>query len=107
MDIKIHNKYASLWDVETRSQRKLIVPIASQVVLVIKNPPANAGDTRGMGLIPGLERSTGGRNGNSLQYFCPKNYMDTADSGLQSMGLQSQTRLSDQASIPTQTLEEI
>ena len=38
-------------------------PGASQVVLVVKNPPANAGDTRDMGLIPGLETSPRGGNG--------------------------------------------
>ena len=36
----------------------------------VKNPPANAGDTS---LIPGLERSPGGGNGNPLQYSCLKN----------------------------------
>ena len=30
---------------------------ASQVALVVKNPPANAGDIRGVGSIPGLGRS--------------------------------------------------
>ena len=45
----------------------------SQVVLVVKNPPANAGDTS---LIPGLGRSPGGEHGNSLQYFCLENCMD-------------------------------
>ena len=34
--------------------------VASQVVLVVKNPPANAGDTRDVGLIPGSGRSPGG-----------------------------------------------
>ena len=34
----------------------------------VKNLPANAGDTRDMGLILGLERSPGGGNGNALQY---------------------------------------
>ena len=34
---------------------------ASQVVLVVKNPPANAGDTRGIGSIPGLGRSPAGQ----------------------------------------------
>ena len=34
---------------------------ASQVVLVVKNRPANAGDTRGIGSIPGLGRSPGGQ----------------------------------------------
>ena len=37
---------------------------------VVKNLPAKAGDTRDMGLIPGLERSPGGGNGNLLQYCC-------------------------------------
>ena len=36
----------------------------SQVALVVKNPPANAGDIRDMGLIPGLGRSLGGGHGN-------------------------------------------
>ena len=35
----------------------LTVPLASQVVLVAKNPPANVGDARDAGLIPGLGRS--------------------------------------------------
>ena len=37
---------------------------ASQVALVVKNPPAYAGEIRDMGLIPGLGRSPGGGNGN-------------------------------------------
>ena len=41
---------------------------ASQVVLVVKNPPANAGDLREVGLIPGSGRCPGGRHGNPLQY---------------------------------------
>ena len=44
---------------------------ASQVVLVGKNPPANAGDARDVGSIPGLGRSPGVGNGNPLQYFLP------------------------------------
>ena len=39
---------------------------ASRVVLVVKNPPANAGDLRDMGLIPGLGRSPGEGNGNPV-----------------------------------------
>jgi len=39
---------------------------ASQVVLVVKNPPANAGDVRDKGSIPGLGRSPGGGHGNPL-----------------------------------------
>ena len=34
------------------------------MVLVVKNPPANAGDVRRLGLIPGSRRSPGGRHGN-------------------------------------------
>ena len=41
--------------------------IASQVVLVVKNPPANAGDLRDAGSTPGRGRSPGGGNGNPLQ----------------------------------------
>ena len=40
----------------------------SQVVLVVKDSPAKAGDIRDMGLIPGSERSLGGGHGNLLQY---------------------------------------
>ena len=39
-----------------------------KVALVVKNPPANAGDLRAAGLIPGLGRSPGGGHGNPLQY---------------------------------------
>ena len=39
---------------------------ASQVALVVKNPPANAGDIRDMGSIPGLGRSPRGGHGNPL-----------------------------------------
>ena len=49
---------------------------ASQVVLVVKNPPANTGDLRDVGSIPGLGRSLGGWHGNSLQYSCQENPMD-------------------------------
>ena len=34
----------------------------------VKNPPANAGDIRDLGWIPGSGRSPGGRNGNPFQY---------------------------------------
>ena len=43
---------------------------------VVKFPPASAGDTRDLGLIPGSERSPRGGNGNSLQYSPLKNPMD-------------------------------
>ena len=47
-----------------------------QLCLVVKNPPANAGDLRDEGLIPRLRRSPGGGNGNPLQYSCLENPMD-------------------------------
>ena len=50
--------------------------MASQVMLVIKNPPVSAEDIRDVGSIPGLERSPGGGPGNPLQYSCPENSMD-------------------------------
>ena len=50
--------------------------MAPQVVLVVENPPANAGDTRHAGLILGLGRSPGGGPGNRLHYFCLENPMD-------------------------------
>ena len=40
---------------------------------MVKNPPTNAGDA---GLIPGLGRSPGVGNGNSLQYSCLGNPMN-------------------------------
>ena len=43
---------------------------------MVKNPPANAGDTKDAGLIPGLGRSSGGGNGNPLQYSCLENPVD-------------------------------
>ena len=43
---------------------------------VVKNLPANAGDTRDRGSIPGSGRSPGGGRGNSLQYSCLENLMD-------------------------------
>ena len=48
------------------------------VVLGVKNPPANAGDIRDVGSIPGLGRSPGEGHGNPPQYF----------RGLQSIGSQ-------------------
>ena len=58
------------WSSQTRMAR------ASQVRLVIKIPPAYAGDVRVAGLIPGLGRSLGVGNGNPHQYSCLENPMD-------------------------------
>ena len=43
---------------------------------VVKNPPANAGATGDVGLIPGLGRSPGGGNSYPLQYSCLDNLID-------------------------------
>ena len=61
---------------------------ASQVALVVKNPPANTGDIRNTGSIPGSKRSPGGGQGSLLQYSCLENPMDRESGGLQSMRLQ-------------------
>ena len=58
------------------------------MALVVKNLPANVGDVRDLGLIPGLGRSPGGGNSNPLQYSCLKKIPWTEEAGgLQSMGL--------------------
>ena len=49
---------------------------ASQVVLVVKNPPANARDKKDAGSILGLGRAPGEGRGNPLQYSCLENAMD-------------------------------
>ena len=49
---------------------------ASQAVLPVKNPPANAGDIRDIGSIPGSGRSPRGGHDNSLQYSCLENPVD-------------------------------
>ena len=51
-------------------------PRASQLALVLKNLPANAGDIRNLGSIPELGRSPGEENGNPFQYSYLKNPMD-------------------------------
>ena len=49
---------------------------AFQVGTVVENPPASAGETGDIGLIPGSGRCPGEENGNSLQYSCLENPMD-------------------------------
>ena len=58
------------------AEYKAIVPgihWASQVVLVVKNPPVNARDIRDSSLISESGRSPGGGHGNPLQYSCLEN----------------------------------
>ena len=49
---------------------------ASQVALVVKNLPANVGDIKDTGSIPGSGRSPRGGNGNPVQYPCLENPKD-------------------------------
>ena len=49
---------------------------ASQVALVVKNLPNNAGNVGDMDSIPGLGGSSGGGHGNPFQYSCLENPMD-------------------------------
>ena len=51
-------------------------PNLPHLALVVKNPPANAGDARDAGLISVWERSPGGRHGYPLQYSYLENSMD-------------------------------
>ena len=64
---------------------------------MVKNLPANAGDTRDAGLIPGLGRSPGGGHGNPLPSSCLENSMDRGTWWATVHGVtKSQTRLSTQ-----------
>ena len=46
------------------------------MALEVKNPPANSGDTRDVGSVPGTGRSLRGEHGNSIQYSCLEDAMD-------------------------------
>ena len=59
---------------------------ASQMALVIKNPPADAGDKGDAGSMPGSGRSPGGGHGNPLQYSCLEKSMNRGDWQVTSMG---------------------
>ena len=57
-------------------KKTIFIFMASQVVPVIKNPPANTGDSSDMDSIPGSGRFSGLGNGNPFQYSCLENSMD-------------------------------
>ena len=62
---------------------------------MVKNLPANAGEARDVGSIPGPGRSPGEGNGNPLQYFCLENPMDRGTLWATVHGVaKSRTRLS-------------
>ena len=73
----------------------LILEKASQVTLVVKNMPGNAGDIRDPGSIPGLGRSPGGGNGNPLSVLAWRIPWMEKPGRLQSTRSQSRTRLSE------------
>ena len=65
------------------------------MVLVVKNPPTNAGDAKDAGLIPGSGIYPGVGNGNPFQYSCLENLMDRGAWWVTVHGAaKSQTRLS-------------
>ena len=69
---------------------------ASQVVLGVKNPPADAGNIRDLSSVPGLGKSPGGGHGSLIQYSCLENPMDRgAWRATVHRVAKSQTRLSD------------
>ena len=80
------------------------VPRVYPVGTVAKNLPANAGDERDAGLIPGLGRSPGGGHGNLLQYSCLENPMGRGAWWATVCGItKSQTRLSTHTHTHTHT----
>ena len=87
---------------ELRTQFTCQITWASQVALVVKNPPANAGGIRDMGSIPGSGRSPLRGHGNPLQYSCLENPMDRG-AWRATWGHKSQTWLRDYT--PTATSE--
>ena len=65
---------------------------ASQVALLLKNPPASARDTGAKGPIPGSGRVPGGGHGSPLQDSCLENPMDRGAWGAAVLGVaESQT----------------
>ena len=72
--------------------RRNLLLILSQVVLVVKNPPANAGDVRDLGPIPGSGRPPGGRHGSALQHSRLESPMDRGAWRLQPIGSRSVRR---------------
>ena len=64
---------------------------ASHTVLVVKNPPANAGDVKDAGSISGSGKSPGGGNGNPFQYSCLEVPWTEGPGALQSIRSQSRT----------------
>ena len=73
MTFVIWSEYGAILQVRRFRKEEQLWDGVSQVVLVVKNPPANAGDTRDVGLIPGSGRYPRGGHGNPT---CLENLMD-------------------------------
>ena len=73
---EMRKKYITCFMRVRRLNWHILQCLASQIALVVKNPLANAGDARDAGSIAGWGISSGGRNGNPLQYSCQENPMD-------------------------------
>ena len=72
----VAGNHSPIFPIRQWNKQGLLCSGASQVVLVVKNPPANPGDIRDSDSIPGWGRSPGGGHGNPLQYSCLENPMD-------------------------------
>ena len=72
----INGPHRSLLAWELRVEGHYTHTWASQVTHVLKNPPANSGNIRYAGSIPGSGRSPGGGHGNPLQYSYLENLTD-------------------------------
>ena len=69
-------KYCDITELKADFFCVLVNRIELTVALVVKSPPASAGDVRDVGSIPGSGRSPGGGHSNPLQYSCLENPMD-------------------------------
>ena len=73
---RAHNLFFFLSELIILTARLICKGGGSQVALMVKNLPANAGNRGDVGLIPESGRSPGGGHGNPLQYSCLENAMD-------------------------------
>ena len=64
---------------------------ASQLMLVVKNLPANVGDVKDASLVPGSGKFSRGGHGRLLQYSCLENPTNRGIDRLQSLGSQADT----------------
>ena len=69
----LHKQARLVWDGSHCFSAPTLGSGVSQMALVVKNLPANAGDIRDVGSVPGLGRSPGGGHDNPLQYSCLEN----------------------------------